>query len=70
MTDDEYSEHEDIQGMIDRAVERDGPEYVAENIDQLLAGLGVVMNVPPKEELDIPDPDLEGEADDDSPSGG
>jgi len=42
MTDDEYSEHEDIQGMIDRAVERDGPEYVAENIDQLLAGLGVV----------------------------
>jgi len=63
MTDDEYSEHEDIQGMIDRAVERDGPEYVAENIDQLLAGLGVVMNVPPREELDIPDPEEDTDAD-------
>ena len=70
MTDDEYSEHEDLRGMIDRAVERDGPEYVAENIDQLLAGLGVVMNVPPKAELDIPDPDRESERDDDSSSGG
>jgi len=52
---DGYSEHEDIQSMIDRAVDRDGPEYVAENIDQLLAGLDVVMNVPRKEELDIPE---------------
>ena len=57
MTEDEgYSAHKDIQGMIDRAVERDGPRYVAENIDQLLAGVGVVMNMPPKEELDIPEP--------------
>ena len=64
MTDtNEYSEHEDIQSMIDRAVERDGPEYVAENIDQLLAGLGVVMNVPPKEELDIPEPPFENDND-------
>ena len=56
MTEDEgYSAHEDIQGMIDRAVERDGPKYVAENIDQLLADVGVVMNMPPKEELDIPE---------------
>jgi len=60
MTDDDgYSVHEDIQGMIDRAVERDGPEYVAKNIDQLLAGVGVVMNIPPKEELDIPEPPFE-----------
>jgi len=60
MTDnEEYSVHEDIQGMIDRAVERDGPEYVAENIDQLLAGVNVVMNIPPKEELDIPEPPFE-----------
>jgi len=64
MTDnDEYSEHEDIQSMIDRAVERDGHEYVAENIDQLLAGVGVVMNVPPKEELDIPEPPFEDDND-------
>jgi len=56
MTDnDEYSEHEDIQSMIDRAVDRDSPDYVAENIDQLLAGLDVIMNVPAKEELDIPE---------------
>lgn len=56
MTDEnnEYDAQADVQGMIDRAVERDGEEYVAENIDQLLAGLDVVMNVPPKEELDIP----------------
>lgn len=59
MTDDngEYDVREDVQNMIDRAVERDGEQYVAENIDQLLAGLGVVMNVPPKEELEIPDAD-------------
>lgn len=53
--DDGYSEREDVQRMVDRAVERHGEAYVAENIDQLLAGLNVVMNVD-KDELDIPSP--------------
>ena len=48
-----YSEQEDIQSMIDRAVERDGPTYVRENIGQLLAGVNVVMSVD-KDELEIP----------------
>jgi len=48
-----YSEQEDVQSMIDRAVERDGPAYVRENIGQLLAGVNVVMSVD-KDELEIP----------------
>ena len=48
-----YSEQEDVQSMIDRAVERDGPTYVRENIGQLLAGVNVVMSVD-KDELEIP----------------
>lgn len=48
-----YSEQEDIQSMIDRAVERDGPTYVRENIDRLLGGINVVMSVD-KDELEIP----------------
>lgn len=51
----EYDPVADVQSMIDRAVERDGAEYVRENIDSLLAGLHVVMDVPDKDELDIPD---------------
>lgn len=50
-----YSERDEVQRMVDQAVERHGEEYVAENIDQLLAGLNVVMNVD-KDELDIPSP--------------
>jgi hypothetical protein len=50
----DYDPAADVQDMIDRAVERDGAEYVSENIDSLLAGLNVVMNVPDKSELDIP----------------
>lgn len=49
-----YDPAADVQDMVDRAVERDGAEYVRENIDSLLAGLNVVMNVPDKSELDIP----------------
>ncbi|MFD1572493.1 hypothetical protein [Halorubrum laminariae] len=48
-----YSEQEDVQNMIDRAVERDGPTYVRENIDRLLGGINVVMSVD-KDELEIP----------------
>lgn len=48
-----YSEQEDIQSMIDRAVERDGPTYVRENIDRLLGGINVVMSVD-KDKLEIP----------------
>ena len=48
-----YSEQEDVQSMIDRAVKRDGPTYVRENIGQLLAGVNVVMSVD-KDELEIP----------------
>lgn len=54
MSDDSgYSEQEDIQDMIDRAVERDGPTYVRENIGRLLAGVNVVMNID-KAALEIP----------------
>jgi hypothetical protein len=31
--------------MIDRAVERDGPTYVRENIDRLLAGINIVRTI-------------------------
>jgi hypothetical protein len=48
-----YSEQEDVQNMIDRAVERDGPAYVRENIDRLLGGINVVMSVD-KDKLEIP----------------
>ena len=48
-----YSEQEDVQNMIDRAVERDGPTYVRENIDRLLGGINVVMSVD-KDKLEIP----------------
>jgi len=54
-----YDPVADVQSMIDRAVERDGAAYVRENIDSLMAGLGVVMNVPDKSELDIPTADEE-----------
>jgi hypothetical protein len=65
--DDGYSEREDVQRMVDQAVERHGKEYVAENIDQLLAGLNVVMNVD-KDELDIPSPADTQETDPDTTS--
>ncbi|WP_267665612.1 hypothetical protein [Halorubrum yunnanense] len=48
-----YSEQEDVQNMIDRAVERDGPTYVRENINRLLGGINVVMSVD-KDKLEIP----------------
>lgn len=38
---------------IDRAVERDGPTYVRENIDRLLAGINVVMTID-KAALEVP----------------
>jgi hypothetical protein len=57
MTDDsggDYDAAAEIQKFIDEAVEKHGEEYVAANIDGLLAGLRPVMQVPEKDELDIP----------------
>jgi hypothetical protein len=57
MTDDDTNEYDaaaEIQKFIDEAVEEHGEEYVAANIDGLLAGLRPVMQVPDKDELDIP----------------
>jgi len=55
MAQDDYDDAAQVQRFIDDAVENNGEEYVAENIDRLLAGLKPVMNVPDKENLDIPD---------------
>jgi len=49
-----YDAAAEIQKFIDEAVENRGEEAVARNIDSLLAGLGPVMQVPDKSELDIP----------------
>jgi hypothetical protein len=57
MTDNETGDYDaaaDIQRFIDEAVENRGEEAVAKNIDSLLAGLRPVMQVPDKDELDIP----------------
>jgi hypothetical protein len=57
MTEDDsngYDAAAEIQKFIYEAVEKHGEEYVAANIDGLLAGLKPVMQVPDKGELDIP----------------
>jgi hypothetical protein len=57
MTDDtggDYDAAAEVQKFIDEAVENRGADVVAANIDGLLAGLKPVMQVPDKDELDIP----------------
>jgi hypothetical protein len=60
--DSEYDAAAEIQKFIDTSVKNRGEEAVARNIDSLLAGLGPVMQVPDKSELDIPS--VEEEEDD------